>query len=164
MGTNNNFNDGREEIAERLTKKYFWFLVDEYKFKYKKYTFRSKQMLIEIQAGHKTPRVVFNKIGEPDPQLFYLNLEWIIAFFCGTLPSANHDYLMHDLEENMIFVSTIFRDNSDRLINEINNWWIPVHVFLYNWMERNAKDEGQLDRFHRTHKYYYDYLKSKGAI
>lgn len=164
METNNEFNKSDRMIGEQLTIKHFWFLVDEYRFKYQRYTFRSKKILIEVQVGHKTPRVVFNKIGEPDPQLFYLDLEWVIAFFYGEFPSANYDYLKHDLERNMIFASNILRDNSDRLINEFDNWWMPAHVFLYRWMERKARDDGQLERFHRTHKHYYDYLKSKGAI
>ena len=156
--------DRKLKVGERLTKKYFWFLVDEYGFEYEKYTFRSKQMLIEIQVGHKTPRIVFNKIGEPDPQLFYLELEWIIAFFSGAFPSANYDYLKHSLEKNMLFVSKLFGQNSDRLINEFNTWWTPAHVFLYRWMEGKAKEKGQLENFHRSHKYYYDYLKGKDAL
>ena len=121
-------------------------------------------MLIQVQVGHKTPRIVLNMIGEPDPDLFELDLEWVIRFFRGTFPSAGYDYLRHSLEENMAFVANIFRENSDRLINEFDGWWIPAHVFYYRTIERKAQEEGQLERFQRTRKYYYDYLKSKGAI
>ena len=164
MDTDSESDDMKLNIGEQLTKKYFWFLVDKYGMKYEKYTFRSKKMLIEVQVGHKTPRVVFNKVGEPDPQLFYLELDWVIAFLHGTFPNANHDYLMYSLEENIIFVSKMFRENSDKLIKEFDSWWIPVHVFIYKWMERKAREEGRLEGFYKTDKYYSDYLKSKGAL
>ena len=150
--------------SEMLVKKYFWLLVDKYGFEYYElYNFRSNKMLIKVLPGHKTPRIDIIKVGE-DPDLFKLNFEWIIKFFHGNLPSEKHDYLKYDLETNMIFISQIFRENSQRLIDEFDDWWLPVHVFCYRTIEEEYRNKGQLERFLRTEKYYYDYLKSQGAI
>jgi hypothetical protein len=113
--------------------------------------------------GHKTPRIDFIKIGE-DPDLFKLDFEWIIKFFHGSFPSENHDYLQYGLDTNMLFISKIFRENSHRLINEIDDWWIPVHLFCYRTVEEEYRSKGQTKIFLKAEKYLYDYLKSKGAI
>ena len=150
--------------SEQLVKKYFWFLVDNHGFEYcELYSFRSKKMLIKVLPGHKTPRIDIIKIGE-DPELFKLNFEWIIKFLRGTFPSENHDYLKHSLETNIIFISKIFRENSRKLIDEFDDWWILVHVFCYRTVEEEYRNKGQINIFLNAYKYYYDYLKSEGAI
>lgn len=164
MGAFNDFKDTKLDVEEKLVKQYFGFLVDEYGFIYKKYNFRSAKILIQVEPGHKTPRVYIFKIGEPTPDLFRLNFEWIIQYLTGSLPSDKHEYLNYSLEQNMIFISKMFYEHSYKLINEIDDWWIPVHLFCYRTTEKNAMNEGQTERFYKNEKYYYDYLKSKGAL
>ena len=155
----------RLESREQLVQQYFWFLVDEYGFKYfNESVFRSEKMLIQVLLGHKTPRIDIHKIGEPDPDLFKLDFEWVIKFFHGTSPSENHDYLKYKLAENVVFISKIFRENAQKIVNEFDDWWIPAHVFVYKTIEKKYKDEGHIELFLENNKYYYDYLKSKGAL
>ena len=165
MSLLNKFKCTDPESGEQLVKLYFWFLVDEYGFTYyDKYNFRSKKMLIQVLPGHKTPRIDISKIGEPDPDLFKLEFEWIINFFHSTFPSDHRDYLKHKLEDNMIFISKIFRENSRKIINDFDSWWIPAHVSYYRTIEKQYRDEGQLERFRKSYRYYYEYLKGKDAI
>lgn len=156
--------DTKLEPEEWMIKKYFRFLVDEYGLVYKKHNFTSEKVLVQVEPGHKTPRVYIFKVGEPTPDLFRLNFEWVFKYFHGTFPSDQHDYLQHGLDTNMMFISRLFHENSEKLINEFDTWWIPAHVFLYRWMENNARKKGQLERFNNNHEHYYDYLKSKGAV
>jgi hypothetical protein len=150
--------------SERLVKKYFWFLVENHGFEYDElYTFRSIKMLVKVLPGHKTPRIDIIKIGV-DPDLFKLNFEWIIKFFRGAFPSDNHDYLKYDLETNMVFISKIFQENSHKLIDEFDDWWLPVHVFQYRTVEEEYRNKGQADRFLKAYNYYHDYLKNEGVI
>ena len=151
-----------DEIGQRLAKRYFWFLVDEYGFNYEKYTYLSKEMVVVFELGHKTPSIFINRIREPD--FVRLNLEWILKFFHGTSPSDGRDYTTHSLEGNMAFISHIFRDNSRRLIEEFDDWWFPAHVFFYRTIEKKYEDEGQTENFLKSYKHYYEYLKSNGAV
>ena len=165
MNKHNEVVDSNLEIGERLVKQYFWFLVDKFGFiYYDKYGFRSKKIAINILPGHKTPRIDVIRNGELDPDLFKLNFEWIIKFFHGAFPSDKQDYLKHSLEENMIFISKIFRENSQKLIEDFDSWWIPAHLYFYRAIEKQYGEQGQTERFHKNYKYYHDYLKSKGAL
>jgi len=149
--------------SELLVKKCFWFLVENHGFEYfDLYSFQSEKMIIQILPGHKTPRIEINKIGGSG--LYKLDFEWIIRYFHKTFPSENHDYLKHNLKTNMIFISKIFRENSHRLINEFDEWWIPVHIFYYRTVEEGYRNKGQINIFKSAYKYYYDYLKSQNAI
>jgi len=162
MNTQNNFEDKNLLPGERLTKRHFWFLVDEYGFNYEKYNYMSKEMLIQFELGHVTPRIFINKIGEPD--FVRLNFERILKFFYGTAPYESRDYTKCNLEENMIFISKIFRENSRKLIDEFNDWWIPSQIFAYRLREKKYEEAGNQKLFLVDFKEHYDYLKSKGAI
>lgn len=162
MYTNNEFDDASLEFGEKLIKRYFQFLVDEYGFKYDKSSFNSNKMLIKFELGHKTPSIFINQIGEPDFARLYL--EWILKFFHGTSPSDIRDYTAHSLAENMAFISDIFRNNSRKLVDEFDDWWIPAHVFVYRSLEKEYEKDGQTESFLRSYKHYYDYLKNKDAI
>ena len=142
--------------SERLVKKHFWFLVDSYGLIYGDYSFRNQKMLINVLLGHKTPRIDFIKIGD-DPVLFRLDFEWIIKFFRGTFPSEHHDYLKCKLEKNVIYISQIFREYSDRLIDDFDDWWIPAHLFIYRTVEKEYRESDQIELFLQNHKYYYEY-------
>jgi len=98
MSTYNKFEDRNLSTSEQLVKRYFWFLVDEYGFKYDKYNFISEEMLIQSEPGHVTPRIFINKVGEPD--FVRLNFEWILEFFHGTAPSESAEE-MHTLGEDL---------------------------------------------------------------
>src|ERR1043165_2420323 len=93
-------NDKNLLPGEQLTKRYFWFLVDEYGFNYEKYVYLSKELVIKFEIGHVTPRIFINQVGEPD--FVRLNFEWILKFFHGTAPYESRDYTKFSLEENMI--------------------------------------------------------------
>ena len=149
--------------SERLVKEYFWFLVDNHGLTYRNGDFQSPKMLIKILLGHKTPRIDFIKIGD-DPNLFRLDFEWVIKFFRGTFPSEQHDYLKYNLEKNVIYLTQIFREYSSKLIDDFDDWWLPVHVFYYRTIEEEYRSKGQTNIFQKAYKYYYEYLKNEGVI
>jgi len=148
---------------EELIKQLFGFLVDEYGLVYdNRFTYQSKKMIILIQPGHQSPKINFNQVGEPE--FAQMDLEWILKYFHGTSPGEHREYLQYSLEENMVFIAKVFYENSQKIINEFEEWWIPAQVFWYRTVEKQYKDEGQTERFLKAYKYFNDYLKSKGAI
>ncbi len=158
----NKSNDKDLLKGERLTKHYFWFLVDEYGFDYERYNFLSREMAIMFEIGHVTPRIFINQVGEPD--FVRLNFEWIMTFFHGTAPADSRNYTKFSLEENMIFIAKIFRENSHKLIEEFHDWWIPAQVFMYHVREKKYEEAGDQKLFLTEYNEYFNYLRSKGAM
>ncbi len=61
-------------------------------------------------------------------------------------------------------MAKLFKRYSDRIIYQVDEWWIPVQVFQYRLLEKKYKEADQLDDFLYGFKRDHDYLKSQGAI
>ncbi len=162
MSTYNEFENRNLDIEEQLVKRYFWFLVDEFNFKYGNYSFSSEKIHIEIQVGHKLPSIFINRIGEPE--YMKLLLDRILQHFEGSVTDENIDYTLRSLADNIIYYADKFRNYSHKLIDEIDDWWIPVQVFQYRLLEQQYTKAGQLKDFLTGFKRDLDYLKSKSAL
>ena len=169
MMTDNKSKHRNLESAEQLVKRYFWFLVDEYQLIYKRtyersFQFSLPKVRIELRIGHKSPRLLIYRIGEPE--FTSLGFERIIQYFEGRLEIDDLVRYFPDypLEDNIGFMAKLFKRYADRIINQIDEWWIPVQVFQYKLLEQKYKDAGQLEDFLTGFKRDQDYLKSKGVI
>ena len=154
--------DRNLEPEERLVKKYFSFLISEYGFTYHNYYFTSENLQIQFWLGHKTPTILIVRVGEPE--FTKIILDRIIQYFAGSLPGENIDFTAKPLEQNLRFFSIFFRKYATRIIDEINDWWLPVQVFQFRMMESKYKNTGHIEDFLGSYKREFDYLKSKGVI
>jgi hypothetical protein len=91
-----------------------------------------------------------------------LILERIIQYFEGKLPDI--DFEAHSLEYNIKFMAKTLMDRAHKIIDEIDDWWIPVQLYQYRIMEQRYKAKNQLNDFLFSYKRDRDYLKSKGVI
>jgi len=162
MSTYDEFQDRNLNIEEQLVKRHFWFLVDEFKFIYNNYSFSSDTILIEFQIGHKLPSILIYRVGEP--AYMKLLLDRILQYFEGSIADQNIDFTLRSLAENIIYYAQKFQKYSHKIIDEIDDWWIPVQLFQYRLFEQKYKDAGQLEGFLSGFKRDHDYLKSKGAL
>lgn len=165
------------ETIEKWVKEDFHFLVEEYGLTYlregeRKFAFLSPKVHIKVQPGRATPYILIHRPGERiyrpgEPDFSDLAFGRIVQYFEGRLDISDiyHGYNPNNpLGENIRFMAGIFKRYASRIINQIDEWWLPVHVFQYRLLEQDYKEAGQLDDFLTSYKVYYDYLKSKGAI
>jgi len=117
-------------------------------------------MRIEIQVGHKSPRVFIYKVGEPETTR--LVLERIMQYFGDQFPEIY--FPDHSVEHNIRFTATILKQYAPKIIASIDDWWIPVHLFQYKLLEKEYQTANQREDFLFGFKDDYEYLKSKGAI
>jgi hypothetical protein len=87
------------EQLELWVKKAFWFLVDQHNFKYHGYSndhfeFTSREVSIQIELGHKMPRIYIVRIGELEIGATRLALHWVIQYFTGGWPYEDIDFLI----------------------------------------------------------------------
>jgi hypothetical protein len=150
----------KHEPEELLVEKYFSFLIEQHGFTYSNYCFESEKLRIALEIGHKTPSIFITRAGEPG--FARLIFERIIQYFKDPLPDI--DFQVHSLEHNIRYMADILRSYAPRIINHIDEWWLPAQVFQYKLLEKNYRDAGQLDDFLTGFKRDHDYLKSKGAI
>ena len=149
------------KMAIEMVEKYFGFLIEEYQFAYDgRFVFTSPKVRIEMGIGHKTPRIYIHRVGEPD--FTNMILEVVILYFEGKLPKINFE--VHPLEHNIKFMAKVLRDRARKIMNDIDEWWIPVQLYHYKKAEKKYKDRHQLEGFLSSYKRNHDYLKSKGAI
>jgi hypothetical protein len=153
------------EQREKWIKKAFWFLVEQYNFKYDGYMeghsdFISEKVKVRIEPGHKTPYTFIYRIGEPE--FTRLVLEGILQYLEGKAPDFN--FQTYSLEYNLEIEANILKERARKIISEIDDWWIPIHKFQYELDREEYKKNGQLEDFLSAYKRHYDYLKSKGAI
>lgn len=159
-----------EKLLVEAVNEHFWFLVKEYQFVYKRthersFQFTSPKIWIELRVGHKSPRILVRRIGEPE--FTSVIFERIVQYLERRLEIDNlfsRYYPHHPLNDNIRFVAELFKRYSDKIISQIDEWWIPVQVFQYELMEKDYKDAGQLEDFQASFKRHFDYLKGKGAI
>lgn len=145
---------------DELVKKYFSFLVEQYGFTYTTYCYKSENVQITLELGHKSPRIFIARLGEPD--FTRLIFERIIQYFEGRVLDIY--FPDHSLEHNIKFMANLLKGYMPKIIDQIDEWWIPVHKFQYELIEKDYKESGQLDDFLYSFKRDYDYLKSKGAF
>lgn len=145
-----------EYDLERLIKEYFWFLVDEYGFTYKDFTFSSSvlQIQIEITTDGSWPILYFRRTEEPD----YMTLPfgWIMHYLTGSNLSDQIDFYAKSLRENMEYFSMLLKEYGKKLFFEIDKWWIPAQKFrLKIWEEKYHVSPAP------TFQKIYDYIKRK---
>jgi hypothetical protein len=150
----------QEPEPEELVKKYFSFLMEQYGFTYTPYCYTSKKVRITLEIGHKTPNIGIARLGEP--AFTELDLRRIIQYFEGRV--LNIDFTAHPLEHNISFMADILKGYSPKIVNHIDEWWVPVQKFQYELIEKVYRASGQMDDFSYSFKRKHDYLKSKGAI
>jgi hypothetical protein len=150
----------KEPDPEKLVKEYFSFLVEQYGFTYTPYCFTSKKIKIIIQIGRVTPTILVAYVGEPD--ITNLNFYSIREYFEDKGPYIT--YSDHSLAYNLKFMARILKGYMSKIIDHMDEWWIPIHKSLYEHLEKEYKESGQMDDFIETYKRDYDYLKSKGAV
>ncbi|MDP1624661.1 MAG: hypothetical protein Q8L64_02720 [bacterium] len=169
---NPNTNDSGQEIVSPSTKmviamvsKHFRYLVDQHNLTYDgRFEFTSPKVRIKLEIGHKSPRISIYRPGEPE----FTNLlfERIVQYFEDRLEIDDLVRYFPDfpLEDNIHFMAKLFKRYADRIINQIDEWWIPVQVFQYKLLEQRYKDAGQLEDFLSGFKRDHDYLKGKGVF
>jgi len=151
---------GKEPEPEELFQKYFSFLVEQYDFTYAHWCYTSGKVIVNLGIGHVSPRVFVAYAGEPD--FTEVVLHRIIQYFGGKIPKIY--YSDHPIEYNIRFVAERFREYAPRIVDHIDDWWIPVHKFQYELTKKEYEESGQLNDFLSSYKRDYDYLKTKGAI
>ena len=154
-----------EEDVPQLVRKHFAFLVEHYGLTYDGHSeFTSSKVRIQLEIGHKSPKIVIYRVGEPE--FTRLLLERIIQYFEGKIEIDDLfiHFPDHPLEHNISFVATLFQRYAGRIIDQIDEWWIPVQVFQYNLIKKEYEQAGQLEDFLFGFKNKTEYLKSKGAL
>ena len=139
---------------ENLIKKYFWFLVDEFGFTYNEGKFTSANIEITITYDRDRPTIDIRPRREPD--FTKLQIDWVVDYFKNSEFTKTLNLQFGELEENIKTFASIFKMYSNRLLFEIDDWWIPAHKYrLKQWEALFATSP--LDAF----KEIYDYLDSK---
>jgi hypothetical protein len=154
-----------EEDVPPVVRKHFAFLVEQYGLTYDGHLeFTSSKVRIKLEIGHKSPKIVIYRVGEPE--FTRLVLERIIQHFEGRLDIDDLfiDFSNYPLGHNISFMATLFKSYAEQVINQIDEWWIPVHVFQYNLIKKDYEQAGQLEDFLFGFKDKTEYLKSKGAL
>ena len=154
----NHFFDERD--PEKAVKENFSFLVEQYGFTYTPYCYTSEKAKITLELGHKSPRIFVYYLGEPD--FTRLIFERIIQYFENrVLDIYFPDY---SLEHNIEYMANLLKGYMPKIVDQIDEWWVPVQLFQYRLMEESYRKSGQLDSFLASFKTKHDYLKSKGVI
>jgi hypothetical protein len=153
------------EQREKWIKQAFWFLVEQYNFKYHGYVeghsdFASEKVRFRVEPGHQTPYTFIYRVGEPD--FTRLVLEGILRHIEGKVPDI--DFQAHSLEYNLKAEANILKERAHKIIDEIDDWWLPCQKNLYKELESDYRKSGQMDDFLFSYKKFHDYLKSKGVI
>ena len=145
---------------EELVKEYFSFLVEQYGFTYTSYCYSSQKVKIVMQIGRVTPTILRAYVGEPD--FTKLNFYNIREYYGDKGPYIS--YQNHSLEYNLKFMAGILKGYMPKIMDHIDEWWIPIHKLQYELLEKQYNERGQMDDFIYTYKSNHDYLESKGAI
>lgn len=154
-----------EEDVPQLVRKHFAFLVEQYDLTYDDHMeFTSSKVRISLEIGHKSPRILISRVGEPE--FLRLPLERIIQYFEGRIEIDDLFIFFpdHPLEYSISFIATLFKRYAWRIIDQIDEWWIPVQVFQYNLIKNEYVQAGQLEDFLFGFKDRTDYLQSKGGL
>lgn len=142
---------------ENLIRKYFWFIVDDYKFSYKDRVFSSNQLELRIALEREPPDtylpgLYFQSIGEPDYTV--LTLYWLLYYFADAKPYLN--FQSKSLEENMKYVSDRLKKYSQKIFLEVDNWWLPAQKFRIKMLREQYRES-----FMITFKRLDDYVNEK---
>jgi hypothetical protein len=147
-------------------RKHFAFLIEDHHFVYAGQAyghhifFDSTKMRIEFRVGRKSPSVLVYKVGEPD--FTCLVFERIMQYFGDEFPEIY--FPDHPIEHNIQFMAKILKGYAPKIMETIDDWWLPVHLFQYKLLENEYKKGNQHEDFLVGFKPQYDYLKSKGTI
>lgn len=163
----NKAHDETLELHLRWVKEHFWFLVTDYGLRYDGYVdghydYKSEKVGIRIELGHKTPSIFITLI---EPRSRRLTLDTIIYYFNNdNWPYGHIDFQARSLEQNIRFYADVLRDYANRIVVEIEDWWLPAQKSLYKALEKEYSDSGQISDFLASYEEFHDYLKSKGAL
>jgi|GEM_PF-4426720 len=149
---------------EHWIKQAFWFLVEEYNFRYDGYSeghsdFVSEKLRIRIEPSRKTPYSYIYRIGEPD----FTRLTLFQVLHHYDVKTLDMDLQAHSLEYNLNYLAKLIKPHIHR-INNVDEWWLLAHRSRFIAIMKEYSDEGQMDVFLSDHKELYEYLKSKGAM
>lgn len=149
-----------ERDLEEAVKENFSFLVEQYGFTYTPYCYTSQKVKITLELGHRSPRIFIYCLGEPD--FTRLIFERIIQYFENRVLDIY--FPDHSLEYNIEYMANLLKGYMPKIVDQIDEWWIPVHFFQYRLLEETYKKHNQQNSFLVGFKDHRDYLKSKGAI
>lgn len=146
-------------------KEAFWFLVEEYGFSYTGYSeshvdFVSEKTILRLEPGHKTPYSYVYRVGEAD--FTRLTLFQVLYYLDGK--ELENDFDAHSLQYNLNYLANAVRKHITTIKDNIDEWWISVHLMVYKELEGQYKDAGQLEDFLAGFKNKHEYLQGKGAI
>jgi len=152
---------------KKLVKKHYWFLVEKYNFVFddreytsSEYDFHSPEIWIQIKVGRQAPSVIIRRIGEPDDIYELLN---------GVMQYLGHEYpgirfFENSLEDNIQTAAKRFEEVAPKIIDTIDDWWIPVRFHYYKIAEEEYKSNDQYEDFLVAFKKTREYLKRKGGL
>ena len=164
LGPKNRGTQNEEDVSQ-LVRKHFSFLAEQYGLTYDGHLeFTSSKVRIQLEIGHKSPRIFIYRVGEPE--FTRLILERIIQYFEGRIEIDDLFIYFpdHTPEYNISFIATLFKQYAGRMIDQIDEWWVPVQVFQYNMIKQEYEQAGQLEDFLFGFKNKTEYLKSKGSL
>ena len=139
---------------ENLKKKHFWFLVEEFGFKYNQGKFVSDNIEIKIAYDRDRPTIDIRPLSEPE--FTSLQIDWVADYFTNSEFTKTLDLQFGDLEENIKTFASVLKKYSNRLLFEIDDWWLPAQRYrLRQWEALFAK--APLHAF----KEIYEYLDTK---
>ena len=138
----------QEDNVPQMVRKEFAFLVEQYGLNYDGHMeFTSSSVRMQIEVGHKSPRIFIYRVGEPE--FTRLLLERVIQYLEGRT-EIDDMFIFdpdHPLEHNITFIATLFQRYAQSVIRQMDHWWIPTQAFQYNLIKREYEQAGQLDDF-----------------
>jgi len=113
-----------------LLDKYFHWLINEYSFIYHRQEhateYSSDKIRIQISWERYIPTIDIFLQGEPEYAC--LSFGWIISYFTKEKFNNNNSfYRSFDREENAKKLADLFKKQSNRIMYDIDTWWIPAH-------------------------------------
>ena len=109
-----------------LIRQHFGFLVNEYNFHKKDNIFTNDRIEITINFGRFQPTAEIKRIDEPERSIIALN--WFFSYYIDNFDfSAFHNV---DIDVSTERYAAIFRKYSEIIINQIDEWWLPVQKYI----------------------------------
>lgn len=150
---------------QNLSRQYFDFLVHEHYFKYDGYlngwtAYLSDTMIIRVFEGRNTPSLVLRL--KKEPEFTELHLGTVIEIF-GKMTREQYEETMQQksIEDNFLFVTSLFREFEQVLIYQPENWWLNAQKLVYEKTANIYKRTGQNPADDTFYYNLYKYIKSK---
>lgn len=144
----------RDINCDKLTKKYFYFLVEEYNFTCEDGTFKSNSVTIEISYGRNAPFITL--LPKDEPQFSKICMNWFFYYYTEDFDNVLKSE--SNLENATKKYSDLFREYADTIIHKVTTWWLPVQRYRLETMENDFGEK--LEMFQSL----YDYVEKKTNI